>query len=185
MLAGVVIKGKPIDGVQTFITEKSWHIFYNCNEWGTFRVNWLGENLRMTGPYNLPLWFLRDLIVVTILTPAIYHAIKKSGLFFISILFVAYISRIWTQLPGFHITAFFYFSTGAYFALNKINIIQFVDKYKLLIIPICILLLVAATIYDGSNTVIGQNIYPLFVFTGVFTAFYVASRCITKYNIIV
>ena len=183
MLAGVVIKGNPIEGVQTFITEKNWHIFYDCNEWGTTRVNWLGENLRMTGPYDLPLWFLRDLIVVTILTPIIYYATKKFGLFIISILFVAYISRIWTLLPGFSITAFFYFSTGAYFALNKVNIIHFVDKYKLLFIPLCVILLVATTIYDGMNTVIGQNIYPLFVCTGVYTVFYVASRCIAKYNV--
>ena len=183
MLAAVAIKGKPIEGVETFIVEKNWHIFYDCNEWGTTRINWLGENLRMTGPYDLPLWFLRDLIVVTIMTPIIYYAIKKLNLFIISILFVAYISRIWTLLPGFHITAFFYFSTGAYFALNKINVIQFVDKYKLLFIPICIILLVATTIYDGANTVIGQNIYPLFVCTGVFTVFYVASRCIIKHNI--
>jgi hypothetical protein len=131
----------------------------------------------------LPLWFLRDLIVVTILTPIIYYATKKFGLFIISILFVAYISRIWTLLPGFSITAFFYFSTGAYFALNKVNIIQFVDKYKLLFIPLCVILLVATTIYDGMNTVIGQNIYPLFVCTGVYTVFYVASRCIAKYNV--
>ena len=183
MLAAVAIKGKPIEGVETFIVEKNWHIFYDCNEWGTTRINWLGENLRMTGPYDLPLWFLRDLIVVTIMTPIIYYAIKKLNLFIISILFVAYISRIWTLLPGFHITAFFYFSTGAYFALNKINVIQFVDKYKLLFIPICIILLVATTIYDGANTVIGQNIYPLFVCTGVFTVFYVTSRCIIKHNI--
>ena len=171
MLAAVAIKGKPIEGVETFIVEKNWHIFYDCNEWGTTRINWLGENLRMTGPYDLPLWFLRDLIVATMMTPIIYYAIKKSGLFIISILFVAYISRIWTLLPGFHIIAFFYFSTGAYFALNKINVIQFVDKYKLLFIPICIILLVATTIYDGANTVIGQNIYPLFVCTGVLTVF--------------
>lgn len=183
MLAAVAIKGKPIEGVESFIAENNWHIFYDCNEWGTTRINWLGEHLRMTGPYDSPLWFLRDLIVVTMMTPIIYYAIKKLGLFIISILFVAYISRIWTLLPGFHITAFFFFSTGAYFALNKMNIIQFADKYRLLFIPFCIILLVASTIYDGANTFIGQNIYLLFICTGVFTAFYVASKCIIKYNI--
>ena len=183
MLAAVAIKGKPIEGVESFIAENNWHIFYDCNEWGTSRINWLGEHLRMTGPYDSPLWFLRDLIVVTMMTPIIYYAIKKLGLFIISILFVAYISRIWTLLPGFHITAFFFFSTGAYFALNKMNSIQFADKYRLLFIPFCIILLVASTIYDGANTFIGQNIYLLFICTGVFTAFYVASKCIIKYNV--
>lgn len=183
MTAGVVIKGNPIEKVRTFITANNWRIIYDCHEWDTNHINWLGENLRMTGPYDFPLWFLRDLIVVTILTPIIYYVIKKFGLFVISILFVAYISRIWTLLPGFSITAFFYFSTGAYFALNKMNIIQFVEKYKLLFVPICMILLVATTIYDGENTVIGQNIYPLFACTGVLTAFYTGSKCIRKHNI--
>lgn len=69
MLGGVILYDKPAEGITQLIKEKSWHIFYDCNEWGTTRVNWLGEHLRMTGPYDLPLWFLRDLIVVTLLTP--------------------------------------------------------------------------------------------------------------------
>ena len=183
MLVRVAIKGDPIGDVQALITEKSWHILYDCNEWGTTCVNWLGDNLKMTGPNDLPLWFLRDLIVVTILTPIIYLAVKKLGKFTIGILFFAYISRIWTLLPGFHITAFFYFYTGAYFALNKIDIIYFSQKYKNFFIPVCLILLVITTIFDGSNTVVGQNVYPLFVCTGVFTAFFVASTCIAYYNI--
>ncbi len=128
MLAGILLKGNSTDGVYTFITEKSWHIFYDCHEWGTTRINWLGENLRMTGPLDLPLWFLRDLIIVTILTPVIYYAVTRLRLFIVGILFIANISRTWTLLPGFHITAFFYFTTGAYFALNNINIIHFSNK---------------------------------------------------------
>ena len=41
----------------------------------------------------------------------------------------------------------------------------------------------ATTIYDGESTLVGQKIHPLFVCTGVFTAFYIASRCIIKHNI--
>lgn len=182
MLASDLIKNS-IEEVQALITEKSWHIFYDCNEWGTTCVNWLGDNLRMTGPFDLPLWFLRDLIVVTILTPIIYYAIKKLGIFILGLLFLAYISRIWTLLPGFSITAFFFYTTGAYFALNRINIIQFANRYKIFLIPVCLILLVVTTIFDGTNTVIGQNVYPLFVCTGVFTAFFVASTYITTYNI--
>ena len=183
MLAGVVVKGYPIDGLQAFVAENGWHIFYDCNEWGTTRINWLGENLRMTGPYDLPLWFLRDLIVVTILTPIIYFAVKKLKMFIIVVLFLAYVSRIWTLVPGFHITAFFYFTLGAYFALNGVNIIQFTNKYSIFFVPTSIVLLFVTTIYDGVYTVIGQNVYPFFICTGVFSAFYIVSSCIIKYNI--
>lgn len=183
MLADVVVKGNPIDGLISFVTEKSWHVIYDCNEWDTNLINWLGDSLKMTGPYDLPLWFLRDLMVVTFLTPGIYYAIKKNGAIFICILFVAYISRIWPLLPGFHISAFFFFSTGAYFALNNINIVQLVKKYKTVFLPVSLILLIITTIFDGTNTVIGQNVFPLFLCTGVFTAFYVASICVTKWNL--
>lgn len=182
-LALALVSADNINDVLSMIQEKSWHIFYDCREWGTTQTNWLGDNLRMTGPYDLPLWFLRDLIVVTVLAPLIYYAIKKLRLSFVLFLFAAYISRVWTLLSGFHITAFFYFSTGAYFALNRLNIVTFANKYKYLLIPVCACLLVVTTIYDGTNTVIGQNVYPLFVFSGVFTAFYLASWCISNYDV--
>lgn len=183
IFGGVILKGNPVENIHLYISNISWHIFYDCHEWGTTRVNWLGEHLRMTGPYDLPLWFLRDLIVVSTLTPLIYYAIKKLKWYIIAMLFVAYISRIWTLLPGFHITAFFYFTTGAYLALNKVNIIQFVNKYKHFLIPTSAILLILSTIFDGANTVIGQNIYPFFICTGVFAAFLLASICIRRYHI--
>ena len=169
--------------VFAMLQDKSWHVIYDYHEWGTTRINWLGENLKMTGPYDLPLWFLRDLIVVTILTPIIYYAIKKMKIGIVVILFLAYISRIWILVPGFHITAFFYFTLGAYFALNGKNIVLFVERFKFVFIPVSIILLISTTIYDGANTVIGQNIYPLFVCSCVFSAFYIAVVCIKKYHL--
>lgn len=182
MLSHVIRKGIPTDGIVQLIKENSWHIFYDCNEWGTTRVNWLGEHLRMTGPYDLPLWFLRDLIVVTLLTPIIYYSIKKFKVCFILFLFIAYVSRIWTLTPGFHITAFFYFSTGAYFALNDLNIVSYACKYKFIFIPLSAILFIITIIYDGVSTVIGQNVHPLFVCSGVFTAFIIGSWCIRKWH---
>ena len=184
MAMGLYLKGGSIEEVQGYVAEKSWHIFYDCNVFGASDINWLGERLRSTGPFDLPLWFLRDLIVVSVLTPIIYHAIKKLGLFFIGFLFWAYISRIWVSLPGFSNTAFFFFSAGAYFALNKINVVQFATKFKYLFIPTCLILLVVVTVLDGANTTaVGHNLKPIFICTGVVTAFYVASIFVTKYGV--
>ena len=84
---------------------------------------------------------------------------------------------------GFSITAFFFFSVGAYFALNRLNIVSFARKYKFLLIPFYTILLIITTIYDGTNTAIGQKVYPLFVCSGVFIAFLIASWCIRRWNI--
>lgn len=183
MLGGVLIKDNPADGIIQQIEEKNWHIFYDYYEWDTTTINWLGEHLRMTGPYDLPLWFIRDLIVVTLLTPVIYYAIKKFKICLVLFLFIAYVSKIWILTPGFHITAFFYFSVGAYMALNGINIVSFARKYKFLFIPVCVILFIITTIYDGCNTVIGQNLHPFFICSGVFTAFIISSWCIEKWNV--
>ena len=174
-LGAVILGYKPMDGFLTIIQGDSWHIFYDYNEWGTTRINWLGNHLRMTGPYILSLWFLRDLMVVTLLTPILYIAIRKFKLAFIIFLFFAYISRIWPLISGFHITAVFFFSTGAYLALNNLNIVLFANRYRYFFIPASIILLVLSVLYDSTSTTIGQNVFPLFICCGVFTAFVVGA----------
>ncbi len=183
MLKDVWLKGESMADIYSLIADRSWHIFYDYHEWDTDKINWLGGTLRMTGPYDLPLWFLRDLIVVSVLTPFIYYFVKKLRIVGVVLLFIAYISRIWIIVPGFQITAFFYFTTGAYFALHRINVVAFVRRYKYFILPFSLVLFVITTIYDGTNTVIGQNIYPFFICLGVFSAFYIASTIIEHYHI--
>jgi surface polysaccharide O-acyltransferase-like enzyme len=165
------------------ILSQGWHLFYDCNVWGTTRVNWLGGARYSTGPFDLPLWFLRDLIVVSLLSPVIYQYVKCLKIWGILVLFVAYISRIWTLVPGFGATAFFYFSLGAYLAINRHNIVTLVHRYKYAILPMTLILLLTACYYDGSNTPIGENIMPLYCVFGVFAVFYIASELIGRYGV--
>lgn len=183
LIFGSIFYNWPIENIISVIKFNSWHIFYDIHEWGTERVNWLGQNLRSTGPYDLPLWFLRDLIIVTVLTPIIYYMVRKFKIYFIVFLFMTYISRVWTLVPGFGITSIFFFSLGAYFALNNINIVQFVHKYRIFIIPIFLILFCYNVYYDGTFTFVGQNIYPLFICFGILFAFYIASLCALRFNI--
>ncbi len=171
-----------MSAVSGMIKKASWHIFYDYHVWGTERTNWLGEHLRMTGPYDLPLWFLRDLIVVTLSTPVIYYALKRLKLGFIGILFLAYISKIWPLIPGFNITAWFFFSTGAYFAMNRINIVEWAKKYSPIALPLGIILLVITTVFDGQQTKTGGLVLPFYICMGVISIVYLASVCISKYK---
>lgn len=184
----VVVRGKPSDELISMLSKDIWHIFYDTYHWDA-GVSWLGEKLYLAGPFDLPLWFLRDLIVVTLFTPVIYFMIRKFKIYFIALLALAFVSGVWILLPGFGITAFFFFSLGTYMALNKINIVQFVHKYKYLIVPLFLLQLCLKVYFYGGNTTISPSIaMPLiyfctfFICFGVFFAFYVASYCALKFK---
>lgn len=178
-----ILKGLPVDNTITFIRDHSWHIFYDTYEWGTERVNWLGYKLRSTGPYDLPLWFLRDLIIITVLTPVIYYGLRIFKIWLLVLLLIAYISRIWILVPGFGITSVFFFTVGAHFALNDINIVKLAHRCRVLITSAFLILFCFTVYYDGMSTVVGQNIFPIFICFGVLFAFYIGSLCVLRFNI--
>lgn len=181
-IAGVLIYGNAWKGVLDYIQKQNWHIFIDYQAWGLSQVNILGWPAYSTGPFNVPLWFVRDLIVVCVLAPAIYLIIKKTGLWGIFILFAAYLTRIWTIIPGFSITAIFYFALGAYFAVNGKNIVLFARKYCMITIPVSFLFFIACVIFDGRSTVVGYYLMPFYIVTAVFVAFYLASYLVEKKN---
>jgi surface polysaccharide O-acyltransferase-like enzyme len=166
-----------------YILSQGWHWFYDCISWAPSRVNWLGDTAISATPFDLPLWFLRDLIVVSLLSPVIYGFVKRLKIWGILLLLLADISRIWPALPGFSSTAFCYFSLGAYLAINRYNIVDLVHRYKHTILPIALVLLLSLTYFGGLKTRVGGNLDPIFYLFGVFAAFYIASELIMRYHI--
>ncbi len=67
----------------------SWHIYYKKHK---------------TGPILIPLWFVRDLMVVVLFTPIIYGLVKRFNLLPVLLLAFCYISSIRIQIPGFTVT---------------------------------------------------------------------------------
>jgi len=183
ILSRIVLYGDPISCLLSYLNTVNWSFLFNCSNWVT-ATNWLGNDVTLTGPYDIPLWFLRDLIVVTVLTPIIYYAIRKFKIYFIILLFLAYVSKIWIWIPGFSITALFFFGTGAYFALQKLNIVQFSTKYKYYFVLGSFFLIILSVICHKGNLILYGTARSLYTCTGLFTAFYLASQSIKRYNII-
>ena len=74
-------------------------------------------------PANNPLWFMRDLMVVTLMAPVINYLIKsKYGLFTIVSLATCYVMNIGIPVSGMSLEAILFFSTGAYLAIHKVDI---------------------------------------------------------------
>lgn len=150
-------------------------LFWNCNVWGEDAVNWLGQAQRSSGPIDLPLWFLRDLIVVTLLTPIIHWLVKHCGIAFIAVLGLAFVSKVWPLIDGLSITAIFFFSIGAYMGERKISI-SVLLRWEKPIYLIAVLLALISTYLGGPDTAVGNIVFPFFRIAGVPAALCLALR---------
>lgn len=158
-----VVKGKPLDNVLSFFEENGFiNLFWSCNEWYA-RTNWFGHELIEFGPILIPMWYLRDLMIFFILTPAIYWCLKRKKKLFLSVLFLLYISGIRLQIPGFSLSII-YFVIGCSMALNNLNIIKVFYNRRKLFYGIMLLLLPFMIFLDNKDTIVNDIIYPLFVF---------------------
>lgn len=73
-------------------------------------------------PIDGPLWFIRDLFIVSVfITPPIYLIIRYLKLFGMIILSATFLLGLMPNIPGLSGMAIFYFTWGAYMSLHKLN----------------------------------------------------------------
>lgn len=148
---GVWILHKPVDDLIKYLTNiKLGGVIWNFTTWNESAVNLLGWSAQMYGPFLLPLWFLRDLIVISLLTPIIYYGIKYLKGTYLLLLGVAYLLNICT-LPGIHITGIFFFSWGAYLSVSQKNMVTTLLQKKNIYLVITILSLVSCVVFDSTK----------------------------------
>lgn len=78
-------------------------------------------NYRNGMPVCYQFWFIRDLMFVILFAPVLYCIIKRCKAFAVVALGVLWLSDLWFHVPGVSITAFFFFSFGAWFSINRRN----------------------------------------------------------------
>lgn len=122
-------------------------------------------------PFVGPFWFIRDLMVLCILTPLIYFLVKYGRLCGLSIILVLYFFKI-------PITSdLLFFSTGAFFALNNMDFGSIFFKWKVvwLVYPI---VLVADTLTKECDFT--KELHKLTIILGVIFFVGLAWRYVRK-----
>lgn len=180
------VKGKPLSGIVDFMSENGWlKMFWDCNIWRTDKINLLGFFTPPSGPVLIPMWFIRDLMVVVLITPVIYYIIRKLKLWALLILCFCYITGIWPYIHGFSVTAVFFFSLGAYFSINKLNIVNELRKFRVYTFSLYLPMVVLMMLLNGNHTTIGGNLYQLYIIVGVITIINIATLLDEKGKLII
>lgn len=122
-------------------------------------------------PVNIPLWFIRDLMVVVLCSPLVYCLVRYGKA--IGVLILGGLWLVFSEAPlpsGISIVSFFFFSAGAWFSINRRS---FVDMALPLLRPatvLYVLLVVASTLlchYDVGHRIIVHN---MGIIAGIVTA---------------
>ena len=103
-------------------------------------------------PANMPLWFLRDLIIVSLLTPIIYIGVKKLNYWLFVLLLPIYLTGIWAIQPGLNPYAICFFTLGAYLSIQKTNLIETCLKLEKTAYTLTVFLALATTLSYPSIT---------------------------------
>ena len=127
---GSILKGIPSESLIEVIQDR-----------GFLRLFWATTLFEgsVGQPMNTPLWFVRDLMVVLVFTPAIHWLIRKTGLIVISVLGLLFLVDIWIPVPGFGVKATFFFAWGALYSIQGRTFIESFIKVKT---PLTVLFLV-------------------------------------------
>ena len=91
---------------------------------------WDNNGLKLGYPFSYQFWFIRDLMVAVILTPVIYLFCKHYLL--IGVIGILWYLGYWFNIVGFSSACIFFFSAGAYFGINKRNLLEDFGKIKIL-----------------------------------------------------
>lgn len=79
-------------------------------------------------PILYPLWYVRDLIIVVILSPLIYMLIKTFKKWVLTLFFILWYCPIMDFPPGFRMETFLFFSVGAYVNIIGLSVRKEISK---------------------------------------------------------
>lgn len=160
-------------------------LFIHWNRLEEFKV-WLTENtglfvfwaMPVTGmPVHTPFWFIRDLIVLVVLSPLSYYLLKRKnvGLIVICTLVVLYVGNLLPAIPGHSISGLLFFNVGCWLAIGKdVGLISLLSKTGGAIL-FSVLFIILSVVSFGTSC--NQYITPwMIIFT--ISACYKISTCL-------
>lgn len=110
-------------------------------------VDWLNLfwDYKSGMPVCYQFWFIRDLMVVILCSPLVYGLVKYGKAAGVAVLGILWGFDIWIRMPGISIAAFFFFTLGAWYSINKCSFVTVFGRLRLFVTVLYLVLVVAST----------------------------------------
>jgi hypothetical protein len=105
-----------------------WHVFWDCNLMDIPVLIPIGFMQDNSAPLLVPMWFVRDLFVVSLFSPVLWLGVRKIGWLFASFLGFCYIFQFWPYLHGVSSVSFFFFTLGIFLCRHAERLDSFFRK---------------------------------------------------------
>lgn len=116
-----------------------------------------------SSPIDYPLWFVRDLMVMCLLSPVIYFALRRGRTLWLFVTGILWFFDFNSRIPGFSSVAMFFFSVGAYLSIYGVDPLKIPYK-KILYVAWAVSAAGFLATWDCS---VGQIFKNLNILTGI------------------
>ncbi|BEG97931.1 acyltransferase [Bacteroides sedimenti] len=101
-------------------------------------------------PISGQFWFIRDLMMMVILTPLLKWLLVKLKHYSLFLFGILWFFDISIHVPGVGPKALFFFSAGAYFSINRLNLVDCFKQFFRLTLILYPLVVIGATLTSGQ-----------------------------------
>lgn len=154
------------------------HMFWDHQRSLTEQVNLLGMQTLKTKPLMGTFWFVRDLIIMALLSPVVYLFVRRLRIWGIALLAVLFLFRIWPHI-SLSSSSVFFFTLGAYLSLNNKSIYLKGKGARTAVYVITGIAFIAMMVLCGTSPYWCYQADPLFTLAGTLAAVNIAYE-ITK-----
>lgn len=127
-------------------------------------------------PLLCPLWYIRNLLIMSILSPLLYYIIRYAREVFLLVIATWWMT---TYHNAFIPQTFLFFCLGAYFSILKINPLRMVDKNKTMFLILFAVLAIGDIIsHTAYGTAFNLQIHRLALISNISALLLLADYCV-------
>lgn len=127
-------------------------------------------------PLLCPLWYIRNLFIISILSPLLYYIIRYAREVFLLVIAIWWMT---TYHNAFIPQTFLFFCLGAYFSILNINPLRMVDNNKIIFLTLFAVLAIGDIIsHTAYGTAINLQIHRLALISNIPVLLLLADYCV-------